>query len=167
MLKKPVKNLRDWFRGIFHPRWKVSLSNWEGGRFKIFRYRNEALAWAKKHEKSYLFIDIKDQWTDKDERLKDNPDDVKAPPEQPPQHPYFSSARAQQSLHASLQRMAERQAQQLPWQGGDLSGIPRVSSCSMPQFCTQDRTFNIEVGDTITLHSDKKKIHGKITAIKK
>lgn len=58
-------------------KWQVDILNWDGGYFKRFWFKRNALRWA--NEQDDLFIDLNNLWSGKRERLVDNPDDVRPP----------------------------------------------------------------------------------------
>ncbi len=71
-------------KNIFNPLttiklWTASLSVWNGGRFKSFWFKKNALKWIRENENSFLFIELKNEWTEKEIRIKNNPDKIQAP----------------------------------------------------------------------------------------
>ncbi len=58
--------------------WTVDLCGWSGGSFESFWFKRNAMKYAKANKDSDIFIDIRDEITDKRVRLYDHSD--KFPP---------------------------------------------------------------------------------------
>jgi hypothetical protein len=51
-------------------KYRINLLNWYGGEFKDFWFRRNALKYAEKNKSSWLWIDLINNWTNKETRLK-------------------------------------------------------------------------------------------------
>lgn len=57
--------------------WTVDGSDWYRGRFKSFWLKRNALKCVEEFKHIYLFVDLKNEWTGKSIRVRDNPDKVR------------------------------------------------------------------------------------------
>ena len=58
--------------------WTIDAGDWSGGVFKSFWFKSNAIKQAYNYSE-YLFITLKNEATGKVIKLKNNPDNIKAP----------------------------------------------------------------------------------------